>query len=68
MLGIHFMLASRHQMSITQGLLITDGIRNFLMHNNRNSEGNPGTPRALEALEMKAQTILRYLAGGCHEN
>jgi hypothetical protein len=68
MLGMHSMLAYWHQMSITQGLLITDGNRKLLIHNNLSSEGTPGTPRALEALVMKAQTILRYPAGGCHEN
>lgn len=68
MIGMHFMLASRHQMSIAQGLLIDDGNRKLLPHNNLGLVGIPGTPRALEALAMKVQTILRYLAGGCHEN
>jgi hypothetical protein len=46
-------------MSITEGLLIADKNHKCLMHNNLNSEGTPGTPRALEAPTMKAQTILR---------
>ncbi len=68
MMGMHFMLASRHQMSIAQGPLTQDWNRKLLMHNNLDSLGIPGTPRALEVLTMNTQAILRYLAGGCHEN
>ncbi len=31
----------------------------LLMHNHLISEGTPGTPRALEAISMNDQTILR---------
>ncbi len=36
-----------------------DKSHKLLMHNHLISEGTPGTPRALEALSMNAQTILR---------
>ncbi len=37
-----------------------DGMRKVLRHNNRDSEGTFGTPRASHAHTMNVQTILRY--------